>query len=200
MPAVAQQGDWIVTVGERGSRPVRAIRRRPKHPDPPQSLSLNARRAGQALPLHAARTTASSLNLVFQRKHLDFGPVLNIRDGRNDTRRLVGYFQKIWLGRRSGCFRQPLVHGDWFLRPRAQNLCARGSLDIPGAVGDAGIDYIHTRQALGHVHRSAHWLWRRPLHGDLFRRDPAGSVLRPASQPFSIKPYHAWRWRSVMKG
>ncbi len=174
--AAAQQGDWIVTVGA-------GVSASPPYEGAPNTqirptLSFNARRADKPYRF-TPPDDGSSLNL-FSSQHLDLGPVINIRDGRNDTRRLVG-FQKIGWAAEAGVFAN-LWFTDWF-RARAQ--IRQGIIGHSGAVGDAGIDYIHTGK------RWDMSIGPRVGYGDArymetyFGVTPAEAL----ASPFLIKPY-----------
>jgi len=135
VPAAAQEGDWIVTVGAGASAG-------PPYEGAPDTqiyptLSFSARRASRPFRF-TPPDDGGSLNL-FSSKHFDFGPVLNIRQGRGDTRKLEG-FQKIGFAAEPGLFASVWAT-DW-LRARVQ--VRQGVIGQYGAVGDAGIDYIHT--------------------------------------------------------
>ena len=134
-PVCAQQGDWIVTVGAGASAG-------PPYEGAPDTqirptLSFSARRANT--PYRFTPPDDGGTLTLFTSKHFDFGPVLNIRDGRDDTGKLVG-FQKIGLAVEPGLFGDVWAT-DW-LRARVQ--VRQGVIGQYGAVGDAGIDYIHT--------------------------------------------------------
>ncbi len=134
-PAVAQQGDWIVTVGGGASAG-------PPYEGAPNTLirptlSFSARHADKPYRF-TPPDDFGSLDLISS-KYFDFGPVLNIRDGRGDTGRLTG-FTKIGWAAEAGVFAD-LWAADW-LRARVQ--VRQGLFGHHGAVGDAGIDYVHT--------------------------------------------------------
>jgi outer membrane scaffolding protein for murein synthesis (MipA/OmpV family) len=135
VPAAAQQGDWIVTVGAGASAG-------PPYEGSPTTriyptLSFTARRADRPFRF-TPPDDGGSLNL-FASKHFDIGPVLNIRQGRGDSGKLDG-FKKIGWAAETGVFANLWVT-DW-LRGRVQ--VRQGIIGHYGAVGDAGIDYIHT--------------------------------------------------------
>jgi len=134
-PAYAQQGDWIVTVGAGGSAgpPYEGAPNTQLRP----TFSFSARRADT--PYRFTPPDDGGSVSLFTSKYFDFGPVLNIRSARGDTGRLAG-FQKIGLAVEPGLFAD--VWPTNWLRARVQ--VRQGVIGQYGAVGDAGIDYIHT--------------------------------------------------------
>ncbi|HEY1879877.1 MAG TPA: MipA/OmpV family protein [Caulobacteraceae bacterium] len=134
-PVSAQQGDWIVTVraGASAAPPYEGAPNSEIHP----TLSFGAHHADKPYRF-SPPDDGGSLDLISSR-YFDFGPVLNIRRGRDDTGRLTG-FQKIGWAAEPGVFVN-LWASKW-LRARVQ--VRQGIFGHHGAVGDAGIDYIHT--------------------------------------------------------
>lgn len=134
-PAMAQQGSWIVTtgLGVASSPPYEGA---PNYNIRP-SILFSARRADR--PYRFTPPDDGGSLALFSSKHFDFGPVLNIRNGRGDTGKLVG-FRKIGWAVEPGLFLD-VWPTDW-LRGRVQ--VRQGLLGEHGAVGDAGIDFIHT--------------------------------------------------------
>jgi outer membrane scaffolding protein for murein synthesis (MipA/OmpV family) len=133
--AVRAESDWIVTVGARVSTS-------PPYEGAPgenirPSLIFSARRADR--PFRFTPPDDGGSLTLFASKHFDFGPVLNFRNGRGDTGKLVG-FNKIGFAVEPGLFADVWAT-DW-LRARVQ--VRQGVVGNFGAVGDAGIDYIHT--------------------------------------------------------
>ncbi|MGH7024755.1 MAG: MipA/OmpV family protein [Caulobacteraceae bacterium] len=134
-PALAQQGDWIVTVGAGASAS-------PPYEGAPNdtlrpSILFSARRADK--PYRFTPPDDGGSLALFSSKHFDLGPVLNFRNGRGDAGKLVG-FDKIGFVVEPGAFADVWVT-DW-LRGRVQ--VRQGVVGQFGAVGDAGIDFIHT--------------------------------------------------------
>jgi outer membrane scaffolding protein for murein synthesis (MipA/OmpV family) len=135
-PVAARAGsDWVVTVGGGASAG-------PPYEGAPNDnvrpfLIFNARRADQ--PYRFTPPDDGGSLALFASKHFDFGPVLNFRDGRGDTGKLTG-FQPIGFAVEPGLFADVWAT-DW-LRARVQ--VRQGVVGNFGAVGDAGVDYIHT--------------------------------------------------------
>jgi outer membrane scaffolding protein for murein synthesis (MipA/OmpV family) len=130
-PVAAQQNDWIVTVGAGASAgpPYEGSPNTELHP----TLSFSAHRADKPYRF-TPPDDGGSLDL-FASKHFDFGPVLNIREGRSDKDKLAG-FSKIGWAAEPGLFAD-LWATDW-LRARVQ--VRQGIFGHHGAVGDAGVD------------------------------------------------------------
>jgi outer membrane scaffolding protein for murein synthesis (MipA/OmpV family) len=127
--------DWIVTVGGR-------VADGPSYEGAPQgtirpSFIASARRADR--PYRFTPPDDGGSVALISSKHFDFGPVLWFRYGRGDTGALTG-FNKIGFAIEPGVFAN-FWATDW-LRARVQ--VRQGVLGHSGALGDAGIDYIHT--------------------------------------------------------
>jgi outer membrane scaffolding protein for murein synthesis (MipA/OmpV family) len=133
--ALADDPDWIVTVGAR-------VAADPPYEGAPHdkigiSGNMSIRRGDR--PYRFAPPDEGIRFAVIAERHVDFGPVVRFRESRGDTGRLEG-FDKIGFAVEPGVYFD-VWPTDW-LRGRVE--ARRGVTGHNGAVGDAEIDLIRT--------------------------------------------------------
>ena len=134
-PAAASAEDWIVTVGGRAA--VGPSYEGDSHSVIRPSIIASARPADR--PYRFTPPDDGGSVVLFGGRHIEVGPVLWFRYGRGDSGPLKG-FDKIGFAVEPGLFAN-FWATDW-LRARVQ--VRQGIIGHHGAVGDAGIDYLHT--------------------------------------------------------